>query len=164
MARRGNKSTRKCRKRPRRGEALIPENRPDAPIPKNLPDAPTSENLPERAGPYELPPLTPEQLREQQDSRKARKAIDRYIAIRDNQIPPPWQSQPAARSKSKAGPGAERQYEHGRIRAVAKEVRKTGTDEHRSWFYDRVRETCRVRHIKAPKNNRTMGRIIGDLY
>jgi hypothetical protein len=58
------------------------------------------------------------------------------------------------------------QYPHGDIRAVAKEAAKDGCDKHRSWFYGRVRDMCRIHRprIRTPANDRTMGRIIGDLY
>jgi hypothetical protein len=57
-------------------------------------------------------------------------------------------------------------YSHEDIRAVAEQAAKDGRDAHRSWFFDRVRELCRQRRprIPTPANDRTMGRIIGDLY
>jgi len=67
-------------------------------------------------------------------------------------------------SKPKARPGAERTYDHDAIRTVAKDVLTTGGDDRRAWFYERVRNLCRERHIKTPDNDRSMGRIIGDLY
>ena len=53
------------------------------PIAKNLPDTETSENLPPFIGPYDLPKLTSEQLKEQLKERealqKARKRIDAHL-------------------------------------------------------------------------------------
>jgi hypothetical protein len=95
-----------------------------------------------------------------------RREIARYIAIRDNQMRPPWMDTPARRAKSKRRQEAERDYPYNDIRGVAVEALKIGTDEHRAWFYARVREMCRQHRprIRTPANDRTMGRIIGDLY
>jgi hypothetical protein len=77
---------------------------------------------------------------------------------------PERQSQP--RAKPKARVGAERAYDYDAIWWVAKELPESGTDQHQSWFYDRVRDECKLKRpvIKTPTNDRTMSRIIGDLY
>jgi hypothetical protein len=77
---------------------------------------------------------------------------------------PELQSQP--RAKPKARVGAERAYNRDDIRRVAKQLPESGTDQHRSWFYERVRGACELERpvITTPANDRTMGRIIGDLY
>jgi hypothetical protein len=77
---------------------------------------------------------------------------------------PELQSQP--RAKPKARVGAERDYDYDDIRRVARELLGTGTDKHRSWFYERVRNACKLKRpvIRTPANDRTMSRIIGDLY
>jgi hypothetical protein len=79
-------------------------------------------------------------------------------------VTPARQSQPKAKPKAKVG--AERDYDRDAIRRVAKELPESGTDQHRSWFYDRVRDACKLERpvITTPANDRTMGRIIGDLY
>jgi hypothetical protein len=60
--------------------------------------------------------------------------------------------------------GAERTYPYEAIRRVAEELPRP-LDKHRSWFFERVRNTCKAQGIKpVPANDRTMGRIIGDLY
>jgi hypothetical protein len=66
------------------------------------------------------------------------------------------------RSRTKREPT----YPHAAIRAIAEQAAKDGRDDHRSWFYDRVRGLCRAQRppIEAPASDRTMGRIIGDLY
>jgi len=72
-----------------------------------------------------------------------------------------------SKPKPKHKTNRESDYPREAIRAVAEEaLAKNGPDKHRSWFYDRVRELCRQRQprIKAPANDRTMGRIISDLY
>ena len=48
----------------------------------------TSENLPELVGPFDLPQLTPEQLKEREKLQKARARIDHHLAIRDGLKPP----------------------------------------------------------------------------
>ena len=95
---------------------------------------------------------------------QGRREIDRYLAIRDNQIRPLWMKPP--KSKRKARQGVERDYPYDKIRTVALEALRTGTDERRICFYNRVREICRQHRprIRTPANDRTMGRIIGDLY
>jgi hypothetical protein len=76
---------------------------------------------------------------------------------------------PVSRKKrrKKAG-GSPREWDYEGIRAVAKEVREEGIDQTRVWFYNRVREVCAGKRprIKTPdpENNRSMTRIIGDLY
>jgi len=78
---------------------------------------------------------------------------------------------PAASQKSPAAPikvrpGAERKYDHDAIQALALEQLKTGPDEHRSWFYERVREAGKDHQprVRVPGNDRTLGRIVDALY
>jgi hypothetical protein len=82
------------------------------------------------------------------------------------QTPATPERQSQSRAKPKARVGAERDYDRDAIRRVAKGLPESGTDEHRSWFYDRVRNACDLNRpvITTPANDRTMSRIIGDLY
>jgi hypothetical protein len=132
---------------------------------------------------------------EKERQRRWGRELDRAQAIRDGLIPPPKlarvterQEEPASQSqpqqaqpqsspatperqsqprvKPKAKVGAERDYDRDAIRWVAKELPESGTDKHRSWFYQRVRDECSNKRpvVKTPANDRTMGRIISDLY
>jgi hypothetical protein len=66
----------------------------------------------------------------------------------------------------KSPAGSPRDYEYADIVAVAEDAAKVGVDYHQSWFFDRVREICGQRrpHIRVPQDNRTMARIIGQIY
>jgi hypothetical protein len=117
----------------------------------------------------------------------AGRALDRAAAIRDGLLAPPWyrpSDKPPPKSptkpktatpaiaeaakteapKPKLKRGAPRDYEHNNIIAVAQELE--GVDSSRNRFFDRVREACKTCRpvVITPKNNRTMDRIIGDLY
>jgi hypothetical protein len=113
----------------------------------------------------------------------AARALDRAAAIRDGLLAPPWyrpSDKPPTKPKTatpaiakaaktealkpKLKRGAPRDYEHDNILAVAQELK--GVDSSRNRFFNRVREACKTCRpvVITPKNNRTMDRIIGDLY
>jgi hypothetical protein len=98
-----------------------------------------------------------------------RREIDRYIAIRDNQMRPPWRDAPARRAKPKRKAKQKddrHQFDYLGVRAVAGGACKEGIDDRPGLFYDRVRGLCALHQprIQAPPDRRTMGRYVGDIY
>jgi len=128
-------------------------------------DEETSENLPPYI-PVDLDRLP------QETAERARKWAERLAAPAPpprradiyRSFGPPALPKSKSKSKRKVRSGAEPTYDRDAIRAVAKEA--GGHDKHRAWFYERVRDLCRVHQprIKAPGSDRTMGRYVGDLY
>jgi len=66
----------------------------------------------------------------------------------------------------KSPAGASRTYNYAAIISVAENLAGGRLDDRQSWFFDRVRDACdRQRpRVEVPSDNRTMGRIIGDVY
>jgi len=147
MARRGKKTSKKCAPRPR--DFTLDLKRLPREAVEGFERAKANWKAAEPAA------RARDELMERVAKREAYRA-----AIRDGLIPPPWQSSKKPKRTAKREPD----YPRDAIRAIAEEALKKGRDEHRSWFYDRVRELCRQPRIKAPASDRTMGRIIGDLY
>jgi hypothetical protein len=80
-----------------------------------------------------------------------RREIDRYIAIRDNQIRPPWMDAPKRRRKKKRGRGAPVEFNlDGGITTAASAVAEKGVDDQQSDFIMRVYGELERLHIKAP--------------
>ncbi len=66
----------------------------------------------------------------------------------------------------KSPAGSPRGYVYADIVAVAEDAAKNGVDDRQAWFFGRVRDLCGLRRprIKVPTGNRTMARIIGQIY
>jgi len=71
-----------------------------------------------------------------------------------------------SKAKTKAKRGAERKYSYKAIQDLAREKLAAGAYEHRSWFYESVRQAGKDHRprVTVPKSDRTLGRIIDDLF
>jgi hypothetical protein len=116
----------------------------------------------------ELPPLSADErarLRVSLSQESDRGYVEEARGWRSKSTRAAASKPPLPKIAGKRARGAERTYDREAIRGVAKEF-PAAPGEPKSWWFDRVREECRHKRpvIKTPKNDRTMARIVGDLY
>jgi hypothetical protein len=117
----------------------------------------------------ELPPREREWLRQtkaEHDKARAkaeaeREAIDHYIAIRDNQIPPPWLKRKAKKPVNPAG--AKPRYDNPAVEAAARDVIDRGVPDTQELFFEKVRDECDARKIRYPGKTRFF-EVVGPIY
>jgi hypothetical protein len=73
---------------------------------------------------------------------------------------------PTVAKTRKAGPGAERTYDHAAFKAAAKTVLERGRPDTKALFYEKVRDELHARKVKAPPedDDTTLRRVVGPLW
>ena len=121
----------------------------------------------------DLPPLrlSPDEMAQRRAAEAQRQGWSRELDRLQIAADRGWPSKPARAAVPKPPPpkaagkrrGPKRIYDYEAIRRVAEELPRPH-DKHKYQFFNKVRDKCETKRIKAPDDDRSMRRIVGDLH